>query len=556
MRRHAPSPALVLGILVGAYFLLAFGLSLLRSEELYTGNWDLGIFQQAFWSTAHGHPLYEAGDYEMFGVGSLFQVHPAPLLIALEAVYNLLPEAGTLFFLQAAVVSLAAVPLFLLARDVTGSDRRALLVAGLYLIWPPLLAANLYDFHLEAFLPLELFLLFFLWRRGNYLWGSLLAIMAYVTIEVGPVLVATIALFFFLPPLTLSYHRLADALAPEPGRDTRRARWKALGRDFLRRLRFAPVRNAAALFLLSCAAYILLRVLQGAPGLLLVPVVPLVTNPSQPILNAGLYISLDHLPIDLPQKFSYWLALYALVGFLPLRAPRTQLLVLPWFAYTLVSYSEFTVFGNQYAFLPVVPLFIGVTYGIRDLEFLRFPQGWTHRGGATGPTASPDLPSPQGAKGLPPGVVVRARRRTPARTTLLLGAVLAACLVLSPANPLVQRTPLGNGYQVSYLPFPDFTQVERLAQLIPRDGVVLASNNLFPLVANDVNAYALLWTTEIPRYLPFNQTHLPNWVFLCSSQSSSVPAWLAPLLTDGYTYELKGQVLSTSQGTVSLFLRG
>jgi hypothetical protein len=98
-------PLLLLAVCTGGYFLLALLLSNLRFQELYTGNWDLGIFQQAFWSTAHGHPLYEAGDYEMYGFGSLFQVHPAPLLLLLADVYTAVPEAGTLFLVQAAVVS-------------------------------------------------------------------------------------------------------------------------------------------------------------------------------------------------------------------------------------------------------------------------------------------------------------------------------------------------------------------------------------------------------------------------------------------------------------------
>jgi uncharacterized membrane protein len=549
-------PLLLLAVCTGGYFLLALLLSNLRFQELYTGNWDLGIFQQAFWSTAHGHPLYEAGDYEMYGFGSLFQVHPAPLLLLLADVYTAVPEAGTLFLVQAAVVSLAAIPLFLLARDVTGSPRKALLAAGLYLVWPPLLAANLYDFHLEAFLPVELFLLFLLWRRGNYLTGFLVAALTFVTIEVGPVLVATVALYFFLPSFRESYRRLAQALAPRLSPGVRRSRWRALGRDLLRHVRQRPVLCAGTLFLASCAAYGILLFLEQDPGLLLAPVVPLSTNPSRPILNAGLYISLHHLPIDVPQKLAYWFVLYALVGFLPFRSPRTQLLVLPWFGYTLVSYSEFTVLGNQYAFLPVAPLFIGVAYALRDLEFIGLTEAWRRWRGTERAAGRPSTPSPFPPPGGGPRTVAGSWRWSPGRATLLLGVVLVACLVLSPADPLVQRSALGNGYQVSYVPSPGSPQVQRLAGLIPPGAVVLASNNLFPLVANDVNAYALLWTTEVPPYLPFNQTHLPTWVFLCSSQSSSVPSWLVPLLTDGHTYQLIGQVPGTSQGTVSLYSRG
>ena len=547
-RRHAPSPALVLGILVGAYFLLAFGLSLLRSEELYTGNWDLGIFQQAFWSTSHGHPLYEAGDYEMSGLNSLFQVHPAPLLIGLETVYTVFPQAATLFVLQSAVVSLAAIPLFFLARDVTGSGRRALLVSGLYLLWPPLLAANLYDFHLESFLPLELFLLFLLWSRGRYAVGLLVAVWACATIEVGPVLVAFVALYFLLPPLRELAHRSFRALGLGHGPSKIAPPWAELGRAAGRWLARRPVQMAGLLFVVSAVAYLLVRFVQGSPELLLLPVVPLSTNPTEPLLNTGLYISLNHLVIDVPQKVGYWLLLYALVAFLPLRALRTQLIALPWFAYTFLSHSEFTVWGNQYAFLPVFPLFLGVAFGIRDLELgspsaallawresLR-PRAWTGNGStraAPGARASPLHPH--------------------ALVTWVLIVVIVVGLVLSPADPLVQRSDLGNGYQVSYTPMPNYAQVRQLADLLPPGATVLASNSLFPLVTNDLNAYALLWTSAIPPYLPFNSTHLPPFVLLASSQYGSVPAWLTPLLGDPSVYEVQGLVRGTDQGTVTLF---
>ena len=533
---------------MAVYFLFAFGLSLLRSEELYTGNWDLGIFQQAFWSTSHGYPLYEAGDYEMSGLGSLFQVHPAPLLIPLQAIYSLFPQAATLFALQSAAVSLAAVPLFFLARDVTRSGRKALLVSGLYLLWPPLLAANLYDFHLESFLPLELFLLFLLWSRGRYAWGLLVAGLACITIEVGPVLVAFVALYFLLPPLRRLARRFAAALRPKPGGPPSKERWAALGRSGVRWLSGRPVQMAGVLFVVAGVAYLLLRFVQASPQLLLLPVVPLPANPARPLLNMGLYISANHLVIDVPQKVGYWLLLYALVGFLPLRALRTQLIALPWFFYTFVSHSVFTVWGNQYSFLPVFPLFLGVAFGLRDLDAGSLPEAaralgrWlgSRRGG-------------RGSGARPAARTGRSPAASRAIVTWVLVAVVVAGIVLSPADPLVQRTSLGDGYQVNYVPMPNYAQVHQLVARLPPGATVLASNALFPLVANDLNAYALLWTSEIPPYLPFNSTHPPPFVLLASSQAGSVPTWLTTLLGDPAVYGVLGSVPGTDQGTVTLF---
>ncbi|MGI0053663.1 MAG: DUF2079 domain-containing protein, partial [Thermoplasmata archaeon] len=195
------APLFALALLIVGYFAVSFALSYLRWEELATTNWDLGIFEQALWSTTHGHPFYEAGDWETYGVSSLLQVHPALFLYALVPLYAALPSAPTLFFVQSSAVALAAVPIYATGLKVIGRPAPALLVAGLYLIAAPLLLANLYDFHLESLLPLELTLLYYLWLTGRYRLGLLVAVAACLTLEVAPFLVAAVALVFLVPPV-------------------------------------------------------------------------------------------------------------------------------------------------------------------------------------------------------------------------------------------------------------------------------------------------------------------------------------------------------------------
>ena len=73
--------------LVAAYVIVSFVMASLRFTGFFDENWDFGIFQQALWSTTHGHVLFEAGDYELLGVSSFFQVHPSFLLLGLAGVY-------------------------------------------------------------------------------------------------------------------------------------------------------------------------------------------------------------------------------------------------------------------------------------------------------------------------------------------------------------------------------------------------------------------------------------------------------------------------------------
>jgi len=178
----------VLLALVSAYVAISFVMTSIRFTGFFTENWDFGIFQQALWSTTHGHILFEAGDYELLGVSSFFQVHPSFLIFVLAGIYWIAPSAYTLLAIQSLVVGLAAIPLFLLTRSITGSGRKALWVAAAFLVWLPLLSSQMYDFHLEAFLPLELFGMFLFWCQRRFWSAAGVATIAMLTLEVGPAL--------------------------------------------------------------------------------------------------------------------------------------------------------------------------------------------------------------------------------------------------------------------------------------------------------------------------------------------------------------------------------
>lgn len=542
------SPRFWLVLLVAAFFAISLSLSVLRLLEFQTGNWDLGIPMQALWSTNHGHPLYEAGDYAQFGAGSWFEVHPSFLAVAIAPLYGVLPSAITLFVLQSGVVAAAAIPLYAIAKDVTGSERRALLTAGVYLVWPPVLSANLFDFHLESFLPLELFTLFFLWRRGRYVLGTLVAILACVTIEVGPVFVAMIALFFLLPPIRATWRDVRSSVKLRVEGSAAKAWWD-YGRSRIGPwLRTPRVQAALALGLLSVVAYVLLREVEANPAWVLLAPVAVSGNPAVPPVGVGqLGLLLSRFPLALPQKVGYWLLLYGLVAFLPLRALRTQVIVLPWMVETFFSHSSFTQLGNQYGFLPAVPLMIGFAYGVKDLELAPLTDlAKLFRRSSTRPDAATSSTSDRGAR----------RLGRPVAWTLFLVGVLVACVLISPADPLVQTQASVSGYSVSYHSEPGYAQVQQMVSLLPSGATVLASNDLFPFVANDLHAYALLWTPTVLPYLPFNSSHLPTYVLVSSSQSGDVPAWLSPLLNEAPTYGILGWVYPTEAGEVTLYETG
>jgi hypothetical protein len=85
---------------------------------------------------------------------------------------------------------------------------------------------------------------------------------------------------------------------------------------------------------------------------------------------------------------------------------------------------------------------------------------------------------------------------------------------------------------------------------------VLASDNLFPLVANDVNAYSFFWAQDPGLLLPFTAVNLPSFVFISQSSTSAIPSWLSVTLYNVSDYGVRGVAWSTPVGSVMLFERG
>ena len=532
------SPATWLLLAVVIYFVVSFALSWLRSVELQTTTWDQGIYQQALWSTAHGRAFYETADVETGGYGSLLQVHTVFLLYLLVPLYAALPYQVTLFAVQSIVVAVAAIPLYLLSRDVTRSARLALVAAVAYLVWTPVLSSNLYDFHPESFLPVELFALVLLWERGRYWAGGAVAAVAFATIELAPVLVFFVGAFFLLPA-TASELGSRNDTDPQPSRDA--------GAGRLRQLWSSPrVRASAALVAVSVGAYYLLLYLRVDVLTTALGTSSLAAPPTGYVIGgtpAALGLAIQNLGAGFVTKVTYWVLILALLGFVPLLAPRALILAVPWFGFTMLSGNlNYVELGFQYGFIAAASLLVGFVYGLpRAVALLRALSGVQAAG-------SPDR-QPAGRR-----VLSRWARR---HVALGLFAVLVAVnLLLSPINPWMQNAGLGSAYQVTYSGAGEPVDVERVAGLIPSGATVVASDNLFPLVANDENAYSFLWTQDNFLGLPFNVSDPPQYVFLATDRAAAVPAWLATELYAPLAFGVRAVAWSSPAGPVLLFQSG
>jgi len=163
-----------LTIVAAIAYVVFFSAYLFAQQDAYqTHGEDLGIMDQALWTTTHGAILHQTicnivSDTNCLGDISRFSIHFEPIMLPLAALYYFLPNPKTLQLLQALVVAAGALPAFWLASRRLQSGVAGLGFALIYLLFPALQAAVTDDFHAvtlsAAFL---MFAFYFMLARNN-----------------------------------------------------------------------------------------------------------------------------------------------------------------------------------------------------------------------------------------------------------------------------------------------------------------------------------------------------------------------------------------------------
>lgn len=175
LKRRGPGAALAVAII--AYVVYVSVHTIVNHHSLGTAAYDLGLQENALWNTLHGDLLFSSPmDSHYLGV------HASFILLLIAPLYGLAPMTETLLVLQALVLGLAALPLYLFARDVLSNELQALLLGVLWLSHPAVGGANFYDFHPIAFAPVILFTAALFWWREKQL-GFWLSIALLLTVK-------------------------------------------------------------------------------------------------------------------------------------------------------------------------------------------------------------------------------------------------------------------------------------------------------------------------------------------------------------------------------------
>lgn len=170
------------------FFLIFFAISLFRYNTLQYHDWDLSLLSNGMWNIIHGRariPIMERAF-----LGNHFNV----IAFILAPVYFIFRSPVTLLLFKNLFLSLAAVPIYLVARR-KFEWREAVMFPLLYFAYPSLLYVALYEFHFEDFSILFLALTFYFLIVNKKLWLFFSALLAMLCKENVPMVVAAIGLY-------------------------------------------------------------------------------------------------------------------------------------------------------------------------------------------------------------------------------------------------------------------------------------------------------------------------------------------------------------------------
>jgi uncharacterized membrane protein len=184
-------------VLVLVYGVTFSYFSVLKHNVFRSFAWDAGIFDQSLYTTIFsGRFLYYTAELYMVPSGCYFASHFSPILLLIAPFYAVYASTETLLVLQTFALAAAAFPLYLMSKTALDNKKAAVIIVALYLLYPPLQAANWFDFHTQAFLPLLLFSTFYLFQAKRWKLYFLSVILALSVEEHTAIVVFLMGLYF------------------------------------------------------------------------------------------------------------------------------------------------------------------------------------------------------------------------------------------------------------------------------------------------------------------------------------------------------------------------
>src|SRR3954470_3235340 len=171
--RHVPFALIVLW-----YFVWSARLSVQIHQGYGTSAFDVGLYDQGLWLLSR----FKAPFVTLMG-RNMFGDHTSFTLLFLVPLYWVHPDPSTLLVVQALVLALAAVPVYLLALRRIGSVIIATVLAGAFLLHPALAQSNMENYHPDSFIVLFVAIAIFAAIESKDRLFVVAAVLALLTME-------------------------------------------------------------------------------------------------------------------------------------------------------------------------------------------------------------------------------------------------------------------------------------------------------------------------------------------------------------------------------------
>jgi uncharacterized membrane protein len=452
--------------------------TVLKHNVFRSYAWDLGINNQAFWTTLNEGKLFYCTPELFFNPsGSYFGLHFSPIMFLVLPVYAINQAPETLLVFQSFLLAIGALPLYLLARDGTKSKLIGVTFSLIYLLYPILHGVNWFDFHVQAFLPVVFFsAIYFLmhekWLKFYFFIFLSLTIAENVSFVVLFIGFYTIWLYRKSLLQAIKQRAIIDRRILVPPLTIGMAILWFLAVRWIQNI-FFPLNPNFSQFYRAVNYYSVLGV-ENDPVLL--PLY-LILNPLK---------ALEALAYDAYLKLAFVLLLFGGLLFLPLRSSMS-FITLAWLGPALLSnYQPYYMMGDHYPAYVIPFVFAAAVYAIGKYR----------------------------AKGLP-----LSKLGSQARNLLILGVLFS--LLASPISPLLGTTNVLVPYFSEYgapVPTEHTATLSEIIQLIPSNASVLTQNNLFPHFSSRANAYVL----PLPDAVEFAPFAMNSYVYRLLNESEYV----------------------------------
>ncbi|MEM2341426.1 MAG: DUF2079 domain-containing protein [Candidatus Bathyarchaeia archaeon] len=421
--------------------------TLLKHYTFNSYAWDLGIFNQALYTTLyHGKLLFSTAELFMHPSGSYLATHFSPILFTLLPIYALYPSAELLIVFKSFILALGALPLYFLVKEILKDRKAAFIFAVAYLLHPAIQGSNWFDFQQQIFIPIFLFSSIYFMNKEK--WKSyFIAIALSLTISEHATLAVLALSIYYL--LTSNIRKIPYSLKTlKVTRET-----SILITVLMCLISFYISEYIKGLFPIQPKFIEMYRALGAyrvlgfkGESLILLPIYILL-NPGK-ALNAILY--------DYTMKLIYIVLLFGPLAFLPFGSKITIVTFALLSPFLVSNYPAYYKIGAHYPLYVVVPIFLAAIDTLSN----------------------------------------RTKKDVNSALKIIMAASLIFIISTSPISPM--SNPLLES-KVLWYPLTATTMVvssevkdlHQLLDMVPKDASILTQNNIFPHVSSRINAYVL-----------------------------------------------------------------